>query len=137
KKNRIEAGRWQQNCCSSKKLREKHCTVAMRADIRLWAAIAMIVICGFSIAQGWRIVQFSLATVNIDASENRTGTLNKWTAVPGLASVALHADLTDQINPSDLEAANRRREALSLILSIEPLSSVHWLSLSGMQLVTD
>ena len=34
-------------------------------------------------------------------------------------------------------AANRRREVLSAILSIKPLSSMDWLSLSGMQLVTD
>ena len=42
----------------------KICPVAMRADIRLWTAIAMIGICGFSVAQGWRIVHFSLAMVN-------------------------------------------------------------------------
>jgi hypothetical protein len=113
--------------------------IAMRADIRLWAAIAIIAICGFSITQGWKIVQFSVARtrVNIDAAENRTGTLSKWTAVSGLASAALHAELTDQINTSDIEAANRKREALSLSLSINPMFSFDWLLLSGMQLVTD
>ena len=47
------------------------------------------------------------------------------------------AELTEKINISDPKAANSRREALSSILSIEPLSSVDWLSLSGVQLVTD
>jgi hypothetical protein len=109
----------------------------MRADIRLLTAIAMIGICGFSVAQGWRIVHFSRAMVNIDSSEKRAAIINTWNAVPGLAATALRVDLTDAINSSDLPAANRRREALAAILSIEPLSSVNWLSLSGRQLVTD
>ena len=109
----------------------------MRADIRLWTAIAIIGICGFSIAQGWRIARFSLAMVNIASSEKRTDIINTWTAIPGLASRALQADLTGEIDASDLQAANRRRETLSSMLSIKPLSSVDWLLLSGMQLVTD
>jgi hypothetical protein len=109
----------------------------MRADIRLWTAIAMIGISGFLVVHGLRIVHFSLAVANIDSSEKRAEIINTWTAVPGLASTTLRADLTDAINPSDLQAANRRREALSSIVSIKPLSSIDWLSLSGMQLVTD
>ena len=49
----------------------------------------------------------------------------------------MQAELTEKINISDQKAANSRREALSSILSIKPLSSVDWLSLSGWQLVTD
>jgi hypothetical protein len=109
----------------------------MRADIRLWTAIAMIGICGFLVAQGWRIVQFSLAVANINSSEKWAEIINTWTAAPGLASTALQAGLTKEIDPSDLKAANGRREVLSSILSIKPLSSVDWLSLSGMQFVTD
>ena len=75
--------------------------------------------------------------MKIDSSEKRAEIVNAWTAVPGLASTALQAELTDEINPSDLKAAYRRREVLSAILSIKPLSSIDWLSLSGMQLVTD
>jgi hypothetical protein len=109
----------------------------MRADIRLCTAIAIIAICGLSIAQGWRIARFSLAMVNIESSEKRADIISTWSAIPGLASRALQADLTAEIDPSDLPAANRRRETLSSILSVKPLSSVHWLLLSGMQLVTD
>jgi hypothetical protein len=108
----------------------------MRADIRLWTAIALIGICGFSVAQGWRIVHFSLVTMNIDSSEKSEIT-STWSVVPGLASTALRAGLTDAIDPSDPKAANRRREALSAILSIKPSSSTDWLALSAMQLVTD
>jgi hypothetical protein len=107
----------------------------MRADIRLWTAIAMIGICGFAIAQGYRIARFSL--VNVHASENQAEILSTWAAVPGLASRALQSQLAGNIDPSDLKAANDRREVLTAILTIRPLSSIDWLSLSGMQLLTD
>jgi hypothetical protein len=109
----------------------------MRADIRFWTAISMIGICALSVVRGLSIVHFSLAMANINSSENRAETIHKWAAVPGIASAALQSELTEKINPSDLKAANNRREALSAILSIKPLSSMDWLSLSGMQLITD
>lgn len=107
----------------------------MRADIRLWTAIAIIGGCGFSIVQGWGIARFSLA--NVHASESRAQILSTWAAVPGLASTALQTQLGGSIDPSDLQAANDRREVLSAILKIRPLSSIDWLSLSGVQLITD
>src|SRR5262249_53606176 len=109
----------------------------MRADIRFWTAITMIGICALSVARGLSIVYFSVASANIDSSENRAETIHKWTAIPGIASAALQSELTEKINPSDLKVADRRRETLSAILSIKPLSSMDWLSLSGMQLITD
>jgi hypothetical protein len=109
----------------------------MRADIRFWTAIAIIGICGFSVARGWSIVHFSLAMVSIDSLENRAEAVHSWTAVPDVASEALQAELREKINTSDPKAANSRRQALSAILSIKPLSSVDWLSLSNIQLATD
>ena len=109
----------------------------MPAGIRLLTAIALIAMSGLSVAQGWRIVHFSLATMNIDSSEKRAEITYTWRAVPGLASIALQANLTDEINPSDMMVAYRRRAILSELLSIRPLSSVDWFSLSGMQLVTN
>ena len=97
----------------------------------------MIGICALSVARGLSIVYFSVASANIGSSENRAETIHKWTAVPGIASAALQSELTEKINPSDLKAANRQRETLSAILSIKPLSSMDWLLLSGMQLITD
>ena len=109
----------------------------MRADIRLWTAIALIGICGFSVTRGWAIVHFSFAMANVDSSEKRDLVINTWSSVPDVASAALQAELREKINISDQKAANNRREALSSILSIKPLSSLDWLSLSGLQLVTD
>ena len=109
----------------------------MRADIRFWTAIALIGICGFSVARGWRIVHFSLAMANIDSSEKRAEIVNTWSSAADVASAALRAELTEKINISDSKAANSRREVLSSLVAIAPMSSVDWLSLSGVQLVTD
>jgi hypothetical protein len=110
---------------------------AMRARIRLWTAIALIAICGFSVVRGCGIVQFSLALANMDSSAKRAEMTNRWAAAPDVASAALQAELREKINISDPKEANRRREVISSILSIKPLSAANWLSLSGAQFVTD
>jgi hypothetical protein len=109
----------------------------MRAAIRLLTAITIIGICAFSVARGWSIAHFSLALMSIDSLEKGADALHPWTFVPGVASAALKAELRAKIDASAPKATNSRREALAAILSIEPLSSVNWLSLSGMQLITD
>src|SRR5262245_38551141 len=110
--------------------------MTMRADIRFWTAIALVGICGFSLARGWSMVHFSVATANIDVFENVAEVFNPWTAVPEVASAALQAELKEEINISDPKAANGRRETFSSILSIRPASSLGWLSLSGLQWAT-
>jgi hypothetical protein len=109
----------------------------MRADMRLLTAIAMTGICAFAMSQGWNIVRFSLATTNIESSENREQVLNSWRAAPEVASAALQAELSEKIDASDSKAATSRREALATIVAIQPLSPVNWMLLSAMQLVTD
>jgi hypothetical protein len=110
--------------------------MTMRADIRFWTAIALIGICGLSIARGWSIVHFSIATANIDVFENWAEIFKPWTAVPEVASAALQSELKEEIDISDPKAANGRRETFSSIVSIRPSSSLGWLSLSGLQSVT-
>ena len=109
----------------------------MRADIRFWTAIIVIGICAFSLVRGLSIVRFSLAMATIDSSEKPAETIRLWARVPGVGATALQSKLTEKINSSDLQAANSRRETLAAILSVAPLSSPNWLSLSGMYLVTD
>ena len=72
----------------------------MRADIRLWTAIVVIGMCGFSIARGFGIVNFSLATANVEAAGKRAEIANSWGTVPDVAVAALQADLSDQIDHS-------------------------------------
>ena len=107
----------------------------MRADIRFWTAIIVIGICAFSVVRGLSIVRFSLAMAT--TSSSRAETIRLWATVPGVGATALQSKLTEKINSSDLQAANSRRETLAAILSVAPLSSPNWLSLSGMYLVTD
>ena len=109
----------------------------MRADIRFWAAITLIGICALSVARGLSIVHFAVARTSTHSLENRAETIDTWATVPGVASADLQLELKENINPSDLKAANRRRAALSAALSVTPLSSIHWLSLAGIQLITD
>ncbi len=109
----------------------------MRSDIRLWTAVVIIGICGLSVTNGFGIVHFSLVMANIDSSDKRAEVINTWRSAPDVASTALQADLTYQIDPSDQKAADRRRQTLSSLVSIKPMSSYAWLSLSGLQLITD
>ena len=109
----------------------------MRTNIRLFTALAVIGICAVFLARGWDIVYFSVAMANGNSSEKRAGIIDKWAAAPGVASAALQVELREKINISDPKAANSRRETLSSILAIRPLSSLDWLSLAGMRLVTD
>ena len=108
----------------------------MRVTIRLLTAIALIVISGIAVARGWAIVRFFLANTNIVSSEKRARTADAWRATSGIISTALNDELADETNQSDIIAAYRRRELLSAILSITPLSSMDWLSLSKAELMT-
>ena len=108
----------------------------MRVTIRLLTAIALIVISGIAVARGWAIVRFFLANTNIVSSEKRARTADAWRATSGIISTALNDELADETNQSDIIAAYRRRELLSAILSIKPLSSMDWLSLSKAELMT-
>ena len=94
----------------------------MRAGIRLSTAIVVIGICGFAVARGFGIVHFSLGMAIVGSSQKRVKISNSWGSAPDIASRALQADLTYQIDPSDEKAADRRRQELAAIASIKPLS---------------
>jgi hypothetical protein len=107
-----------------------------RAPIPLLTAIALIVISGIAVAQGWAIVRFFLASMNIVSADKRARIGDASRATSGITSTALHDELADETNRSDMIAPYRRRELLSAVLSIEPLSSMDWLSLSRSDLMT-
>ena len=109
----------------------------MCGDLRLLTAVVLIGICGLSVARGLGIVHFSLATASIDSPERRADIANRFSSAPDVASRALHVDLANPIDPSDQKGANRRRQTLTALVSIKPMSSYDWLLLSGLQFVTD
>jgi hypothetical protein len=108
----------------------------IRTTIRLLTAIALIGISGVAVAQGWEIVRFFLASMDIISAEKRARIADASRATSGITSTALNDELADETSQSDIIAAYRQRELLSAILSIEPLSSMHWFSLSRMELMT-
>jgi hypothetical protein len=108
----------------------------MRATIRLLTAIALIVISGIAVAQGWGIVRFFLASMNIVSAEKRAAIADAWRATSGVTSTALKDEIADETDRSDMIAPYHRRELLSAILSIKPLSSMDWVSLSKAELMT-
>lgn len=107
----------------------------MRPDMRLWTAIVIIGMCGFAVVRGWEIVHFSRAMANVGSPEKQAEITSIWAAAPDVASAALQADLKEKFDFSDPIAVVRRRAVVSSLLSIKPLSSGDWLSLSRMQLV--
>ena len=96
----------------------------------------LIALCGVALTQGFRVLHFSVALANVDPAETRAKTMAAWTSVPGVASTALKTELADTFDPSDWKASNHRRDELSGLLAIKPLSSKDWLAFSGMQLTT-
>jgi hypothetical protein len=105
--------------------------------MRFWTTIILVGICAFSVIRGLTIVHFSVSMLNIRSPQNQAESIGAWSAVPGIASAALQMQLKEQVDPSDLKATNARRERLSALVSIRPMSSIDWLSLSGLQLITD
>jgi hypothetical protein len=110
--------------------------MALRIDTRLWTAIVVITICGLALTQGFSVLHFSVALANVDPAETRAKTMGAWTSVPGVASTARKTELADTFDPADWKASNQRRDQLSALLAIKPLSSTDWLAFSGMQLTT-
>jgi hypothetical protein len=108
----------------------------IRITVRLLTAIALIVVCGVAVAQGWGIVRFFLASTNIVSSEKRARPADAWRAIFGITSTALKDELADETNQTDMIAAYRQRELLYAVLSIKPLSSMEWLALSRTELMT-
>jgi hypothetical protein len=102
---------------------------------RLATAFAVIALSAVAVSHGWSIVRFSWTRAGASTPASRAEAVRPWSAVPGLAGEALGASLANVADPRDSEAARRREETLSAMLSVHPLSSTGWLSLAGTRLV--
>jgi hypothetical protein len=98
--------------------------------MRVLTAVAIIALCLFAALRGWSIAQFAHA----EGISSRSDDLRGWVGVPGVTSTALQAVLA-QVAVSGVEAARRRAERLTALVSVRPLSSEEWLSLAEMRLV--
>jgi hypothetical protein len=104
-------------------------------EIRFLTALVVIGLCLFGIARGWEIVRFRIAQASLRTDANPRELLGRWADVSGVASSALEASLPGAPDPGDRQAAQRQLGQLAEILSLRPLSSTHWLSLSGTRFV--
>jgi hypothetical protein len=104
-------------------------------EIRFLTALVVIGLCLFAIARGWEIGRFRIAEASLRTDGNPRELLGQWAGVSGIASSALEASLPGAPDPGDRQAAQRQLGQLTEILSSRPLSSTHWLSLSGTRFV--
>jgi hypothetical protein len=103
---------------------------------RWLTALAVLGLCGFALARGWEITRFAEARSRFGVHQKQNDAVKRWAAVPGLAEAALVASLPRVADAGDIDDTRRRAEGLAAILSVHPLSSTGWLSLSGIWLVT-
>lgn len=106
-----------------------------RTGVRLLTAVAILALCSFGIVRGWSIVRFVDARAHFAAHEIGIEEIRSWDKAPGLRDAALQTSLTKIADMNDADGARKRADDLNVSLSVRPLSSVNWLSLSGMRLV--
>jgi hypothetical protein len=103
-------------------------------SFRTSTALVVIGLCALAMSRGWSMVQFSHARAGLAVGERAR--LAAFAGVPGLAAAALEASETPVAGPSDQAGARKRIDDLTAVLSLRPMSSINWLSLAGMRLVT-
>jgi hypothetical protein len=105
-----------------------------RTGVRLLTVLAILGLCGFGIVRGWSIVRFVDTRAHFAAHEIGVEQIRSWEKAPGLRDAALQTSLTKIADMNDAGGARNRADDLNALLSVRPLSSVNWLSLSGMRL---
>ena len=97
----------------------------------VWFLTAVTVIgsCALTLSRGWAIVRYSMADARPDA-------LRPWFDLSGVAFVARERALTVVDDLSDAQKTRQRREEITGMLSVRPLSSDYWLSLAKMREAT-
>lgn len=92
--------------------------------IRFLTAALVAVPCAWTAVQGFGFVRFTAAL--------ESGVIDDaWTATPGLASLALDAQLRGAADSADLDTLRRREDRLTRLLAIKPGASRAWLSLAA------
>ena len=104
-------------------------------EVRFLTALAVIGLCLFGIARGWEIGRFRIAEAGLRTDGSQRELLGHWAGISGVASSALEASLPGALDPGDRRGAQSQLGQLAEILSLRPLSSTHWLSLSGTRFV--
>jgi hypothetical protein len=91
--------------------------------IRSLTALVVLGLCGWPVWQGINVIRYEMAGPEPEA-------LRPWVTVPGLASGAREYSLTPVDDSSDDKTIRLRRDELTEMLAIRPLSSRFWLYLA-------
>jgi O-antigen ligase len=95
-----------------------------------FVTMMVIAACGLMIWKGCDIVGFRLAQAR---AQDRAEAASAWASVPGVASYALNAVVSAPLEPINPQTVAHRLDEIGALLSVHPLASEHWLSLSGMR----
>lgn len=92
-------------------------------SIWLLTALIIVAICGWPVWKGFDLIRYSLADAKPEA-------VHPWDDVSGLAFAAREYALTSIDDSSDDKTIRKRRDELTEMLAIRPLSSYYWLELA-------
>jgi hypothetical protein len=95
-----------------------------------FVTIILVAACGLVIWKGWEIAGFHLAQ---GRAQDRAEALSPWTSVSGVASYALGALVSALLEPINPQTVAHRLDEIGALLSVRPLASQHWLSLTAMR----
>jgi hypothetical protein len=95
-----------------------------------FVTIIVVVTCGLVIWRGWEIAGFRFAQAR---AQDRAEAASAWTSVSGVASYALDAVVSAPLEPINPQTVAHRLDEIGALLSVRPLASEHWLSLSAVR----
>jgi hypothetical protein len=99
----------------------------------LFTGIVLSVVCAQSVYRGWQIVQFSeVATAHLTDSD-RAAAFHPWISTEGLQYAARQASYSGEVQANDKQDAVQKGGEVTEILAVTPMSSAHWLLLSGLR----
>ena len=98
-------------------------------------AIVVSIICASVAYRGWQIVRFSEVEGAQLTETDRSAAFEPWGSIEGLMSSARLASFSGELRSNDARAAVQKSGELTEILSVTPISGVHWMLLSAMRSV--
>src|SRR5205085_3459826 len=81
-------------------------------------------------------VSFSIARAGAANSEDAVSSLEAWRRTPGVSAEAMQKLLWSPYDPANREAVKSRADLLADYLSAKPSSSINWLSLAALRVVS-
>jgi hypothetical protein len=117
---------------------KKSAAAAQRVSIgarlaRAVTALMIIAACAVIAMRGWSIAQFAFAYAELDDNADLHEPLAPWKDEPGLSFVEREATLTQVGSWDDIAKTAARRDELSELLAVKPMSPGFWLSLARMR----